>query len=216
MTRRYLFRSGAALTCTCSKRPRTRRFSFEDGLTRRSPKLAQRAFAPALASRGALRDLASQTDNKVDTGAVRVESPSSPRERRSVNTVRRSIISMRDSNFIKKDKKHIPHFRRTELFPSGGGKPEGKEGEQYSHVRGRQLILFYEHDATFERAPPRRTAYSERPRARRKPAERVSSPPPKKTGKAGAMPSPFLCLNMCGKPYGYITRSHSHPNTQRT
>ena len=35
--------------------------SFEDGLTRRSPKLAQRAFAPALASRGALRDLASQT-----------------------------------------------------------------------------------------------------------------------------------------------------------
>ena len=34
---------------------------FEDVITRRSPKLAQRAFAPALASRGALRDLASQT-----------------------------------------------------------------------------------------------------------------------------------------------------------
>ena len=33
--------------------------SFEDGITRRSPKLAQRAFAPALASRGAPRDLAS-------------------------------------------------------------------------------------------------------------------------------------------------------------
>ena len=43
---------------------------------------------------------------------------------------------MRDSNSIKKEEKHIPHFRRTELFPSGGGKPEGKEGEQYSHVRG--------------------------------------------------------------------------------
>ena len=66
----------------------------------------------------------------------RVESPSSPRERRSVYTVRRLIISMRDSNSIKKEEKHIPHFRRTELFPSGGGKPEGKEGEQYSHVRG--------------------------------------------------------------------------------
>ena len=39
---------------------------------------------------------------------------------------------MRDPNFIKKDKKHIPHFRRTALFPSGGGKPEGKEGEQHS------------------------------------------------------------------------------------
>ena len=37
--------------------------SFEDGLTRRSPKLAQRAFAAALASRGALRDLASKTDD---------------------------------------------------------------------------------------------------------------------------------------------------------
>ena len=33
--------------------------SFEDGLTRRSAKLAQRAFAPALASRGAKCDLAS-------------------------------------------------------------------------------------------------------------------------------------------------------------
>ena len=33
--------------------------SFGDGLTRRSPKLAQRAVAPALASRGAPRDLAS-------------------------------------------------------------------------------------------------------------------------------------------------------------
>ena len=37
--------------------------SFEDGFTRRSLKLAQRAFVPALACRGALRDLASQTDN---------------------------------------------------------------------------------------------------------------------------------------------------------
>ena len=35
--------------------------SCGDGITRRSLKLAQRAFAPALASRGALRDLASQT-----------------------------------------------------------------------------------------------------------------------------------------------------------
>ena len=38
------------------------------------------------------------------------------------------------------DEKFIPHFRRTELFPSGGGKPEGKEGEQYSHVGDVHLI----------------------------------------------------------------------------
>ena len=31
-----------------------------------------------------------------------------------------------------KNEKYIPHFRRTALFPSGGGKPEGKEGEQHS------------------------------------------------------------------------------------
>ena len=82
---------------------------------------------------------------------MRVESPSSPRERRSVYTVRRLIISMRDSNFIKKDEKHIPHFRRTELFPSGGGKPEGKEGEQYSHVRDVHPVLISEHAVLSER-----------------------------------------------------------------
>ena len=79
---------------------------------------------------------------------MRVESPSSPRERCSVSAVRRSIISMRDSNFIKKDEKNIPHFRRTALFPSGGGKPEGKVGEQYSHVRGHAPYFMFEHDET--------------------------------------------------------------------
>ena len=54
---------------------------------------------------------------------------------------------MRSSNFIKKDEKYIPHFRRTKLFPSGGGIPEGKEGEQYFHVRGRTPVFIYEHDA---------------------------------------------------------------------
>ena len=49
------------------------------------------------------------------------------------------------------DEKRIPHFRRTELFTSGGGTPEGKEGEQYFHVRGRALYFTFEHDATFER-----------------------------------------------------------------
>ena len=50
-------------------------------------------------------------------------------ERRSVSTVRRLIISMRDSNFIKKDEKYIPHFRRTE--PSKGSPPNVySEGEK--------------------------------------------------------------------------------------
>ena len=38
-----------------------------------------------------------------------------------------------------KNEKYIPHFRRTALFTSGGGIPEGKEGEQYSHVRDKAL-----------------------------------------------------------------------------
>ena len=42
---------------------------------------------------------------------------------------------MRDSNSIKKNEKYIPHVRGTALFTSGGGIPEGKEGEQYFHVR---------------------------------------------------------------------------------
>ena len=54
-------------------------------------------------------------------------------------------------NSIKKDEKFIPHFRRIELFPSGGGKPEGKEGEQYSHVRGLHPVLASEHDVPSER-----------------------------------------------------------------
>ena len=58
---------------------------------------------------------------------------------------------MRDSNSIKKDEKYIPHFRRTVLFPSGGGKPEGKEGEQYSHVRGRTLKSTLEYNPHSER-----------------------------------------------------------------
>ena len=81
---------------------------------------------------------------------MRVESPSSPRERRLVSTVLRSIISKRDSNFIKKDEKYIPHFRRTALFTSGGGIPEGKEGEQYS-PRDVHFILTSEHAAPSER-----------------------------------------------------------------
>ena len=64
---------------------------------------------------------------------------------------------MRDSSFIKKDEKYIPHFRRTELFTSGGGKPEGKEGEQYSHVRGRTPVFTFEPAATSERVSYART-----------------------------------------------------------
>ena len=45
-----------------------------------------------------------------------------------------------------KDKKYIPHFRRSELFTSGGGMPEGKEGEQHSHVGGRKPYFTFEHD----------------------------------------------------------------------
>ena len=53
---------------------------------------------------------------------------------------------MRNSNFFKKNEKYIPHFRRTALFTSGGGIPEGKEGEQYS-PRDVHFILTSEHDA---------------------------------------------------------------------
>ena len=62
---------------------------------------------------------------------------------------------MRDSNFIKMDEKYIPHFMRTELFTSGGGTPEGKEGEQYSHIRDAHSIPTSEHDVSLIIITPR-------------------------------------------------------------
>ena len=44
-------------------------------------------------------------------------------------------------------KKLVPRFRRSELYFEWGRSPEGEEGEQYSHVRGRTSILTSEHDA---------------------------------------------------------------------
>ena len=41
---------------------------------------------------------------------------------------------------------YIPHFRRIALFPSGGGIPEGKVGEQYSHVRDVHYIFTIKYD----------------------------------------------------------------------
>ena len=54
-------------------------------------------------------------------------------------------------------KKYIPHFRRTELFSSGGGVPEGRRGEQHSHVRGRTPVFIFEPAATSERVSYART-----------------------------------------------------------
>ena len=41
-------------------------------------------------------------------------------------------------------KKLVPHFRRSELYFEWGRSPEGEEGEQYSHVRGRTPVFIYE------------------------------------------------------------------------
>ena len=48
----------------------------------------------------------------------------------------------------------VPHFGRCELYSEWGRSPVGEEGVSYSNVRGRKFIFFYEHTATFERAPP--------------------------------------------------------------
>ena len=58
---------------------------------------------------------------------------------------------MRDSNFIKKDEKCIPHFRRPELFPSGGGKPEWEGGGAILPCQGRAHYFTFEYDETRRR-----------------------------------------------------------------
>ena len=78
---------------------------------------------------------------------MRVESPSSPRERRSVSTVRRSIIFMRDSNCIKKNEKYIPHFRRTVPYSEWGRKAR-REGGGATFPARRTLNFTLEHDET--------------------------------------------------------------------
>ena len=52
-----------------------------------------------------------------------------------------------------KVQKSVPHFGRRQAYSEWGRSPGGEEGVSYSHVRGRQLIFFYEHDETSERAP---------------------------------------------------------------
>ena len=71
-----------------------------------------------------------------------------------------------------KVQKLVPHFGRRQAYSEWGRSAEGEEGGCHSHVRGRQPVSFPEHDAHSERAPPRRTAYSERLRARRNPVRR--------------------------------------------
>ena len=79
---------------------------------------------------------------------MRVESPSSPRERCSVSTVRRSIISMRDSNFIKKDEKHIPHFRRIVPYSEWGRKARREGGGTILPCQRTTVYFTSEHNET--------------------------------------------------------------------
>ena len=83
-----------------------------------------------------------------------VESPSSPRERCSVYTVRRSIISMRDSNFIKKDVKNIPHFRRIVPYSERGRNARREGGGTILPCQGRAPYFTFEHDALSALPPP--------------------------------------------------------------
>ena len=83
---------------------------------------------------------------------MRVESPSSPHERRLVSIVRRLIISMRNLNFIKKDEKYIPHFMRIVPYSEWGRSPEGEEGEQHS-PRDVHSIPASEHDVSSAPTP---------------------------------------------------------------
>ena len=86
-------------------------------------------------------------------------------ERRSVHTVRRSIIFMRNSNFFKKDEKYIPHFRRSVPYSEWGRKARmglptklpaailwgPRVGGGATFPARRTPNFTFEHAATFER-----------------------------------------------------------------
>ena len=121
---------------------------YEDGLTRRSPKRSQ-AAQPPLERRGALWDppkaflvglvcdFAREMKTQIDTGVVRVESPSSPRgprrkhfrwgESRGVFSKFCSpldYVSARTKLCFKRTKSQSRMIGGLSSVPSGGGKPE--------------------------------------------------------------------------------------------
>ena len=137
-----------------------------DGITRRSAKLAQRALALALASRGALSECRATPQTQIGTGfnlrtegpaiaalcANRVAPNSSARAGFSVSTVRRSIMSVRDPNFFQEIKskfrilggRYSNRTRGRKARREGGGNQDNPRDEQ--HIRS---VL--EHDEQFER-----------------------------------------------------------------
>ena len=154
MTRRYLVRSGAASTCTRLKTCLNPTHTLSKTVLRAAHPSVHRRRSRCLNAAAVWgprrknfrwgKDLRprkpDETLSRHGRRARRVAflspSGSPPKvfsvgqsERCSVNTVRRSIISMRNSNSIKKDEKYIPHFRRTAL--SKGSPPNVySEGEK--------------------------------------------------------------------------------------
>ena len=102
---------------------------FEDGLTRRSPKLAQRAFAPALASRGAyLRPR--KLDEKLSKhglGARRV-ALLAPRATFDKYWYPLDYLYARLKLFQKGMKSISRILGGMNSIPSGGGVPKGRRG----------------------------------------------------------------------------------------
>ena len=70
-----------------------------------------------------------------DCYAKRQSRHSSARAGFSVSTVRRSIMSVRDSNFFSRGGKLVPHFRRTALFRTRGRKARREGGGILTHPR---------------------------------------------------------------------------------
>ena len=105
------------VTDSVIERVGARCFSFGDGITRRSAKLAQRALALALASRGALSEC--RVASAEFLRPCRVFSKcSSPLG--YVGAILKTFIEMRSQSRM---------MRGRYFFGHGGGKPGGKEGE---------------------------------------------------------------------------------------
>ena len=156
MTRRYLFRRRITRRSPASQSARNRRPTPHCGGW-----LACRAVAPnAAAIRGPRRKYFRWGKD------VRPRKPDETLSRHGRCARRVAFLSPRAMfslycspldylyarfKLYQNDEKYIPHFRRTELFPSGGGTPEGKEGEQYFNVRGRTTNFTFKPAVSSER-----------------------------------------------------------------
>ena len=122
-------------------------FEYDDSfseteLRAAKPNFHRGCFAPALESRGAnLRPR--KLDEYLNRNVSRARRVALLAPRATLNKYRHPLSYVGAiTKIFGKVQKLVPHFGRRELYSEWGRSPVGEVGDNNSHVRGRQLILY--------------------------------------------------------------------------